>query len=568
MEFTVAGSLLANDPSGSSVRSGRKRASLCSIAALCAGVLFQAPAMAQPHAGGTLRYAVEAEPVSYDCQANFASSFLQVMAPHYSTLLKFDPAAYPQITGDVVESWMVGPDNLTYTFRLRPDVLFHDGTSLTSADVLATYQRILRPPSGVASARRQDYEPIAAVEAPDPLTAVFRLRRPDASMLAKFASPWGCIYPAAKLAADPQYPATHVMGSGPFVFSEHKKGAAWSGRRWNRYFVPGHPYLDGFDALFMNGADAIKALQANEILADFRGIAPAEAASLQSTLGDRISVQQSPWLVNQMLVFNVRKPPFNDVRVRRALSLAIDRWGMARTLSKDTVLTYVGGILRPGSAMGAPLGTLRELPGFSPDVEASRAEARRLLAEAGTGNLNLTLISRDMAEAFSPRADAIIEAWRAIGVDAHEVRLNLKDWRDALEGGYYTVALDFNGGTFDDPAQQFGKYVSRALSPLSYSGAQDATLDQLYRSQASALNAMQRERIVREFERRALNQAYAVPVLWWNRMTAMSASVKGWTITPSLMIGQDLRGVWIDGEAQRINTTMRGGDDPFEALMR
>src|SRR5262249_6470322 len=150
------------------------------------------------------------------------------------TLLKFDDANYPQVIGDLAESWTVSPDRLTYTFKLRPNVFFHDGSRLTSADIKASYDRIVHPPSGVISARQVDYSAISSIETPNPLTVIFRLQWPEAAMLENFASPWNCIYSAAKLAEDPRFPSNHVLGTGPFMFVEHEKGKYWRGKRWNR----------------------------------------------------------------------------------------------------------------------------------------------------------------------------------------------------------------------------------------------------------------------------------------------------------------------------------------------
>src|SRR5579863_8173419 len=105
-----------------------------------------------PKHGGTLEFAVLVEPDNYDCHANISFAVLHPVAPHYSTLLKFDPPNYPQVVGDLAESWTVSPDRRTYTFKLRPNVLFHDGSKLTSADVKASYERIIHRPR--ASSRR------------------------------------------------------------------------------------------------------------------------------------------------------------------------------------------------------------------------------------------------------------------------------------------------------------------------------------------------------------------------------------------------------------------------------
>src|ERR1700738_5060707 len=95
-----------------------------------------------PRSGGLLKFAVGAEPPNYDCHANSSFAFIHPVRPHYNTLLKFDVEKYPAIKGDLAESWTVAKDGLTYTFKVRQGVKFHDGSSFTSEDVKATYERI------------------------------------------------------------------------------------------------------------------------------------------------------------------------------------------------------------------------------------------------------------------------------------------------------------------------------------------------------------------------------------------------------------------------------------------
>lgn len=510
--------------------------------------MFCRTALAEPtpKRGGTLEFAVLVEPGNYDCHANISFAFLHPIAPHYSTLLKFDAANYPQIIGDVAESWTVSPDRLTYTFKLRPNVLFHDGSPMTSADVKASYERIVHPPPGVVSARKVDYAAIVAIDTPDPRTVVFHLLWPDAAMLANFASPWNCIYSAAKLAEDPQFPKTHVLGTGPFVFAEHVKGQYWRGVRWEKYFQPGKPYLDGYRADFMTGPAVMAAYKTGRIAAEFRGVTPVQRDELQEVLGDRIDVSESPWLSTLLVVFNTKRPPYDDERVRRALSLAIDRWGAAAKLQGSTFLKYVGGVMRPGSSMATPESELVTIPGFSRDFAASRDQAKRLLAEAGIGDLKLTIMVRDIPMPHYAGADLLVESWRAVGVTATEDRRNIWDWQKVIDDGNFDVALDFSGDFYDDPTIQLTKFVSHDLSPVNYSGSTDRFLDALFIGQAVTSDPRQRAKIVRDFERHALTQAYTVPLLWWNRIVATSSALKGWSITPSHFIGQDLTDVWLD----------------------
>src|SRR3954452_11332182 len=511
-------------------------------------VLIGGPGASEPapKPGGTLEFAVTVEPDNYDCHANTSFAFLHPIAPHYSTLLKFGAADYPEIVGDLAESWSVSPDRLTYAFKLHPNVLFHDGSKLSSADVKASYERIIHPPPGVVSARQADYAAISRIDTPDPRTVVFHLKWPEAAMLANFASPWNCIYSAPKLASDPNFPKTNVLGTGPFVFVEHAKGSHWSGRRWEKYFRPGRPYLDGYKADFMAPGAVIKAYENGGILAEFRGVSPTQRDELSEIMNDRITVSESPWLSNLTVVFNTKRPPFNDARVRRALSLAIYRWGAAECQGATTFLKYVGGLMRPGSAWATPEGELDALPGFSHDIDGSRTETRRLLAEAGVSELQLSLLVRGIPMPHFAAADLLTESWREVGVTTTQQRLNIWEWQKLVDRGDFDVALDFSGDFYDDPTMQLTKYVSRDLSPVNFSSSQDRFLDALFIGQAMTTDQRERARIVRAFERHALTEAYTVPLLWWNRIVVTSSKLKGWYITPSHFIGQDLTDVWLE----------------------
>jgi peptide/nickel transport system substrate-binding protein len=500
-----------------------------------------------PHRGGVLEFAVDAQPPNYDCHANISFVFIHSVIPHYSTLLKFSTADYPKVEGDLAQSWTVSPDHMTYTFKLRPNVAFHDGSPLTSADVVASYERIVHPPPGTTSARKADYAAIASMDVPDATTVVFHLRWPDSAMLANFASPWNCIYSAEKLKIDPEFPKTHILGSGPFVFVEHVNGVHWIGRRWDKYFRPGHPYLDGFQADYLTGEAAVKAMESGRVLAQFRSFTPAERDELVAALGNKVVVRSTPWNNALLLVFNGRHPPFDDPRVRRALSLAIDRWHAAATLSDRTFLQYVGGLMRPGSDMSASEADLASLPGFSRDIAASRAEARRLLAEAGQRNLHLTLTNRgDVPVPYDAGGDLLVASWREIGVTATVEKLSGKAWQSALEEARFDAAVDFVAEPVDDPTLLLSHYISRDLSPLNHAGSTDRFLDALFVGQAITGDPGERSKIVREFERHALTEANAVPLLWWNRIVVTSRRVMGWHITPSHFIGQDLGDVWLD----------------------
>lgn len=513
-------------------------------AALVFGV---AGAQAQaPKKGGVLKFAVSAEPPNYDCHANSSFAFIHPVRPHYSTLLKFDAPNYPKIKGDLAEAWEATEDGLTYTIKLRRNVKFHDGTPMTSEDVKASYDRIVNPPPGVISLRKAAYSDIKAIETPDPHTVVFRLKEPNASMLANFASPWDCIYSAAKLKQDPKWPEKNILGTGPFRFVEHAAGSHWVGERFADYYEPGKPYLDGFRAYFIvNSAARINALQAGEVLTEFRGHSPADRDKLVKALGDKVEVLESSWVCSLIAGFNLEKKPFDDVRVRKALSLALDRWKGAEALSRIALVRHVGGLLRPGYEFAATDAELLATPGFGKDVGKARDEARALLREAGVSSLKFKLTNRNVNMPYTPVGVWLINEWRQIGVTVEHEQLETRLYTNALISGNYEVALDFNCDFMDEPNLQLIKYISADKSSINYGRYNDRKLDELYDKQSSATDQKVRRRLIREFEQRALEQAYTIPTIWWHRIIVNWKQLKGWSITPSHYLNQDLADVWL-----------------------
>jgi peptide/nickel transport system substrate-binding protein len=511
------------------------------VAALAPPVLAE-----EPVRGGHLVYAVDAEPPNYDCQGTTTFALLQTVGPHYSRLIKIDPEKFPGFTGDLAETWEASADKLTYTFHLRDGVKFHDGTSLTSEDVKATFDRIRQPPEGVISVRKAAYEDIATIETPDPRTVVFKLGKPNASMLQTLGSPWNCVVPAAKIKVDSKWPEKNILGSGPFRFKEHVAGSHWTGERFEQYWDKGKPYLDGFRAIFVKGSAMVNALQGGQILAEFRGLAPAERDKLKSALGDKIVVQETPWLCKFDLFFNNEKKPYDDIRVRHALSLAIDRWKGAQNLSRIAFVRNVGGMLRPGDELAISDDELAKLPGFGRDGEAAKKEAKRLLQEAGVPNISFQLLTRNVPMPFNPVAVFLIDQWRQIGLKVDQNALDVAAEKSAFIAGNFEVGLDANCSDIDEPNTQLLVYLSTDKSPVSFSHFTDRELDGLYEKQKRATTDADRKALLRQFETRLIEQSYTVPVVWWHRIVLHWTQLKGWKILPSHYLNQDLAGVWID----------------------
>ena len=498
-----------------------------------------------PKKGGTLNFGVVAEPPNYDCHGSTTFALVHPIAPHYSLLVKFDGKEYPKVIPDLAESWTVAPDKMTYTFKLRSGVKFHDGSPLTSADVKASYDRIISPPQGVISIRKAYYEDLI-VETPDPTTVVFKLKNPMAGVMEALASPFNCIYSAAKLAQNPRYPETEIMGSGAFSFVGHVKGSTWEGKRFDGYYNKERPYLDGYKIFFVKSAAVVPGILGGQFDAEFRGRNPQEKGQLLDKAKDNLEVFEGTWVNNLMLVFNTTRKPFDDVKVRQALSMAIDRWGGSEALSKISILKFVGGVMRPGYSMSLPQAELVKLPGYSKDINKSREDAKKMLKAAGQKDLKFKLLNRNIAEPYTPAGIYSIDQWRRIGVSVEHEQLETKLYQDRVAKGDFDVAVEFQADFMDDPTAQFSKFLTKQLSPSGYSGHTDKKIDEMYLKQRRTADVAERTKIVHEMERYALTQAYNVPILWWQRIIVNHKKIKGWHMTPSHYLWQDLTDVWLD----------------------
>ncbi len=525
------------------------------VAAISAGLFVLALVMApaalaadQPKYGGTLVFAVPKDPPSFDGHRENTFALIHPVAPHYSLLLKFDQWKYPKIIGDVAESWTISKDKKTYTFKIRKGIKWHDGSTLTARDVKATYDKIMFPPPGVTSVRKGSYSMVTKVEAPDDQTVVFKLKWAAPSLLANLASPWNFLYKADILAKDPHWYEKNIMGTGPFKFAEYVPGSHWIGKKNEDYFVKGRPYLDGYKAIFIKSTSArVASIRGGRAFIEFRGFSPAGRDDIVKTLGNKAKVQQGPWLCYLSVAINNEMKPFSDARVRKALTLGLDRWEASETLSAIAIIKPVGGVMRPGSEYAASEKELTKLAGFRKDIKAARKEARSLLEAAGVpAGYEFTFKNRDLPMPYEPMGIWLVDQWRRIGLNVtHKVEEKGPFFSDRKKGNFQTI-MDWSCDFMDEPDLQLYKFLSHGKSGSNYSRYTDKVLDDLYVKQSMAKSKKERLKLVRQFEKRVLNEkVYTFPTLWWFKINPHWAKVKGWKQLPSHYLNQDLRDVWL-----------------------
>ena len=505
-----------------------------------------------PKSGGTLTYLIPADaPPSFDGHREQTYATVHATAPFYSTLLRVNPQNPSSPTDFVCDLCTAIPEptdgGRTYTFKIRDGVKFHDGTPLTAADVAANWQQMTFPPEGVFSARSSNYQAlIEKVENPDPSTVVFRLKFATSAFLPTLADPFAYIYKKDIIAKDPHWYEKNIMGSGPFKFVSYEAGQSIKGERNPDYYHKGLPYLDGFVAIFApKQATRVDAIRADRAAMEFRGMPPAARDELKKELGDNITVVESDWNCGSDLFFNHKQKPFDDPRVRRALSLAIDRWGGAAALSKIAIVKTVGGIVFPGSPLAASKEELQQIAGFWPDIEKSRAEAKRLLKEAGADNLSFELLNRDVDQPYKYVGIWLVDQWSKIGVKVTQKVVPSGPWFQAMRTGQFSVVHYPICRSTVNPVLDVQPYLP--TSDENYGAFEDPKETELYEKILHETDPKKQQALLTEFQKYVMDtEAHATKVVWWNRIVPYRSYVKGWKISPSHFLNQDLATIWLD----------------------
>ncbi len=524
-------------------------------ALILAGTLAAAlPAAADetPKRGGTLTFMIPADaPPSFDAHRESTFATVHGFAPFYSQLVRINPenpSSTTDIVCDLCTAMSKSDDGKTWTFKIRDGVKFHDGSPLTADDVAATFKEIISPPQGVLSPRLGSFMMVDKIEAPNPTTVVIRLKFPTEAFLPALASPFNWIYEKAILDKDPHWYETNVMGTGPFKFVGYETGQSVSGARNPDYYDPKLPYLDGFTAIYAEKeATRVEAIKGDRAAMEFRGMAPSAVDELKSSLGDQIAVQSGDWDVGSAITVNHQKKPFDDPRVRRALTLAVDRWGEAPALAKIAIVQTVGGIVFPGSPLAATKEELQQIAGYWPDIEKSRAEAKRLLHEAGADDLSFELLNRNVDQPYKYVGTWLIDQWSKIGLHVTQKVVPTGPWFDNMRNGNFDVVVEAPGYGIVNPLMDIQKFLPASVDAENYARYEDKDAVDLYDKMLRETDAQKQRAEMREFETYMLDtEAHAMFVLWWNRLVPYRTYVKNFKIAPTHFLNQDLARIWLD----------------------
>src|SRR5262249_41929471 len=316
------------------------------------------------------------------------TSGLGPVMPCYSTLVLFDPLK-PQETVETVvpelaERWSWQDHYRQLVFVLRPNVRWHDGQPFTSKDVKYTFDVVREAAGAPAKLRlnpRKDwYANVEAVEAPDPRTVVFRLKRPQPSLLLMLASGYSPIYAAH---VPPAQYRTTCVGTGPFQVQEWRQGGVGA-YVWNpRYFIKDRPYLDGIRyVIIVERGTRTAALQAGQLDTACPGETSKTTMDQLKKAVPQMVFHEVAQNVTDNIIMNTKKPPFDNPKVRLAVSYAIDRRGLIQASHQGGAVLGAAMLPKPYGVWGMPEKELLGLPGYG-QANEMKSRARKLLAEAG-----------------------------------------------------------------------------------------------------------------------------------------------------------------------------------------
>jgi peptide/nickel transport system substrate-binding protein len=483
-----------------------------------------------PKYGGTLRYGILSAPAHFDVHQSGTVANMASQGPLYDNLIRRHPLDGQTIIPDLAESWEISPDGKTYTFFLRQGVQFHDGADFTSADVHATFLRIIFPPRGVSSPRTPLFSMIEAINLPDLYTIEFKLRapRPKDFMLGAFASGWNIIV-RQKTLEDNNYDLRTVEsfpGTGPFKHVKRVDKEVWVMEKNPNYWNKGLPYLDRLEIYNLPPWSPEMAAALLEGKIDYaRTLDPVTARKV--TMMPNFHFVDFYQNVMHALWVNIAKKPFDDPRVRRAMHLALDRHALVDVV-KDVTPTLVGGFTYPFSEFAASTEEQGKVLGYQRDTTAAIKEARRLLAEAGyeTGIKGLDFMVRELShhKLWSVALQARLKETLNIETNLRTVQTSV--WSDEAQAGNFDVTMSTTTSTLLDPSDYFNSWY-RTNGLQNYSKWHNEPFDKLVHQIEQELDTAKRKALIRQAEDIMEQDPPVLPVVWEKMNDAYYTYVKG-----------------------------------------
>jgi peptide/nickel transport system substrate-binding protein len=503
---------------------------------------------AQKH-GGILRVHAGDSPPSMSMLEEADAVPARATMGLFNNLVMFDQSAkqnnMQSIVPDLATGWSWSEDGAELTLPLRKGVKWHDGRPFTAKDVKCTWDLLTGKSSEKLrlNPRKSWYHNLAEVTTNGDHEVTFHLKRPQPAFVALLASGRSVVYPCH---VSPAEMRQHPIGTGPFKFVEFKPNERITLARNPDYWKPGRPYLDGIEfTIIRDVSTAHLAFVAGKL--DWIGTSIPLLKDIKREAPEAVCELTSGG-ISRNLIVNRDAPPFDNPDMRLAMALSLDRKAFIDIISEGQ--GDIGGVMQPlpEGVWGMPEHVMKTLPGYDPDVQKNRSEARAIMQKLGYGpenRLALKVSTRNVPP-FRDPAVILIDQLKQVFIDGELEIVETALWYPKMYRKDFKIGLNLTGGGVDDPDQQL--YENYACgSPRNYTGYCNPELENLFDRQSIETETDKRKQLVWEIERK-LAEDGARPIIFYNRFAyCWQPRVKNWTMMVNSIINNfRMEDVWLD----------------------
>jgi peptide/nickel transport system substrate-binding protein len=463
----------------------------------------------------TLHMAWSQDATGLDPHKQTAFSSLRLLELIYEPLVRVDASL--QIIPAVATSWEFSKDGKALTFKLDPKAKFQDGTAVTSADVKASFERILDEKT--AAAARANFLSIASIDTPDAATVVFHLSQPDAPILTAMSDVNAAIVPASEIKAGSI--GTKALGSGPFKLDKWDPNAK-EVLSANKDWAGGATGVAGIEiSVLPDEAAILAAMRTKQI--DFALLNDPLVATLVPR-EPSLQLNRVPVLAYNVLQLNPSRKPMTELKVRQAISCAIDRQEVLDTASLGEG-KVTGPLTIPALATDPS-----QLFCYKRDVD----KAKKLMTEAGYADGFSATVIGATGEPPTAAAEAqVIQSQLAeIGIKLDIKMMELNVYVDAWLKGDFDMAIALNGGRAD-PYTMYNRYWTKSGNLQKVANYIDDTLDSLMLKGRAETDPAKRKAIFTEFEKHLAEMSPWIWLYTSYSYTAQQKNIVGFVPTPT-----------------------------------
>ncbi len=503
----------------------------------------------QPKPGGVLRLVERADPVGFDTLGRKkAPVYTQsVLAYTHNRLFKFGPK------GDVIPDLAVSvaqPNATTYVVTLKKGVHFHakppvNGRELTSEDVKFTFERLKTSPE------ERLFPTLKEVTTPDRYTVRFELSAPYPPFVANLAATTMFIY--AKEAGKPTpdggrdyTSADTVIGTGPFTLEEYREKQRLVFKKNPQYFEAGKPYLDGVEVyIIADPSAALAAVRTGKIdimpVTTGAGIPHSLVPEARAIPGVTI-IKQALFQTSENVIGRMDQKPWSDLRVRRAVSMAIDRDGLMKAMYPEGAEPISGPI--PSNSRFSV--SLAKLPDAAPYYKYNPAAAKKLLADAGYPNGFKAKLTTTVGYGpeYVSRTELLKDMLSKIGIETDIVVQEYPVWISKTYKGDFEGLVHIPTWTLGEEEEWLASYTPG--DTRNHTHLNDPKVTALIRAAGEATSDAARAKLIGDFLRTFHEQLWRVFLPQPSLITVITSRVKGYVITPrGYTYAQNLVNVWL-----------------------